>query len=123
MAPVVDPVPRSISELAWPKTTERLTIRPAEPRDALPTFAFRSQPAIAQWLTHFPQDPDAWVAGFGKRADDTLIVEKDGVIIGDLYLHVQDPWSQGEVREQAAGTLAEIGYVFDPAYAGQGYAT
>jgi len=27
------------------------------------------------------------------------------------------------VRERAKGTVAEIGYVFDPAYAGQGYAT
>ena len=30
-------------------------------------------------------------------------------MIGDLYLHVEDPWSQAEVREQAAGTVAEIG--------------
>ena len=27
------------------------------------------------------------------------------------------------MREQAAGTVAEIGYVFDPAYVGQDYAT
>jgi RimJ/RimL family protein N-acetyltransferase len=116
-------VPPSIADLTWPKTTERLTIRPAEPRDALATFAIRSQEEIARWLTNFPEDRDAWVAGFADRTDHTLIVEKDGAVIGDLYLHVQDPWSQAEVREQAAGTLAEIGYVFDPAYAGEGYAT
>jgi RimJ/RimL family protein N-acetyltransferase len=113
----------SIADLTWPVTTERLSLRPAEQLDALPTFAFRSRPEIAQWLTNFPQDPEAWEAGFGDRVDGTLIVEKDGVLIGDLYLHVQDPWSQAEVREQAAGTVAEIGYVFDPAYAGKGYAT
>ena len=116
-------MPRNIADLSWPKTTERLTLRPAEPRDALPTFAFRSRPEIAQWLTNLPQDPDAWQEGFGERASDTLIVEKDGGVIGDLYLHVQDPWSQAEVRDQAAGTVVEIGYVLDPAYAGQGYAT
>jgi RimJ/RimL family protein N-acetyltransferase len=38
-------------------------------------------------------------------------------------LRVEDPWSQAEVREQAAGTQVEIGYVFDPQYAGQGFAT
>jgi RimJ/RimL family protein N-acetyltransferase len=38
-------------------------------------------------------------------------------------LRVEDPWSQAEVREQARGTQAEIGYVLDPAHAGQGYAT
>jgi RimJ/RimL family protein N-acetyltransferase len=116
-------VSRTIAELDWPVTTERLTLRPAEQRDAMPTYAFRSDETVAHWLTDFPQDPAAWEEGFGERIPNTLIVEKDGAVIGDLYLHVQDPWSQAEVREQAAGTLAEIGYVFDPAYAGRGYAT
>jgi RimJ/RimL family protein N-acetyltransferase len=116
-------VPRTISDLTWPVTTERLSIRPAEQRDAAPTYAFRSLPEVARWLTNHPQDLAAWEEGFGERTGDTLIVEKDGVVIGDLYLSIQDPWSQAEVRDQAAGTLVEIGYVFDPAYAGQGYAT
>jgi RimJ/RimL family protein N-acetyltransferase len=117
------PVTRSLADLTWPKTTERLTLRPAEQRDALPTFAFRSRPEVAQWLTNLPDDANAWETGFAERSDSTLIVEKDGVVVGDLYLNVQDPWSQAEVREQAARTVAEIGYVLDPAYAGQGYAT
>ena len=116
-------MPRSIADLTWPKTTERLSLRPAEQRDALPTYAIRSQPEVAQWLTNLPQDPAAWEEGFGERLASTLIVEKDGVVIGDLYLHVQDPWSQAEVREQAAGTVVEIGYLLDPAYVGKGYAT
>ena len=107
----------------WPKTTERLSLRPAEQRDAPPTFAIRSQPEVAQWLTNLPVDPAAWEEGFGERLASTLIVEKDGVVIGDLYLDVQDPWSQAEVREQAAGTVVEIGYVLDPAHVGKGYAT
>jgi RimJ/RimL family protein N-acetyltransferase len=116
-------VSRTIADVTWPVTTERLTLRPAELRDALPSYAYRSDPAVALWLTDLPQDPEAWEAGFGDRLPNTLVVEKDGVLVGDLYLHVQDPWSQAEVREQAAGTQAEIGYVLDPAYAGRGYAT
>lgn len=116
-------MPRSFADVPWPARTERLTIRPAEQRDAAPTFAFRTLPEVAQWLTSRPTDPAAWEAGFGDRTDETLIVERDGVVIGDLMLRVEDPWSQAEVREQAAGTQAEIGYVLDPAYAGQGYAT
>jgi RimJ/RimL family protein N-acetyltransferase len=116
-------VPRTVSDLTWPVTTERLSIRPAEQRDAAPTYAFRSLPEVARWLTNLPDDPAAWEEGFGERTGDTLIVEKDGTVIGDLYLSIQDPWAQAEVREQAAGTLVEIGYVFDPAYAGRGYAT
>ncbi len=116
-------VPRTIADLDWPVRTDRLTIRPAEQRDALPTFAFRSLPEVARWMTAHPTDPEAWAEGFGERLADTLVVEKDGAVIGDLMLRVEDPWSQAEVREQAAGTQVEIGYVFDPAYAGQGYAT
>ena len=116
-------MPRTIADLDWPVTTERLMLRPAEQRDAMPTYAFRSDETVAHWLTHLPDDPEAWEAGFGERLPNTLIVEKDGAVIGDLYLHVQDPWSQAEVREQAAGTLVEIGYVFDPGHAGRGYAT
>ena len=113
----------NLADLDWPVTTERLSLRPAEQRDAAPTFAFRTLPEVARWLTHHSRDLEEWESGFGERLGNTLVVEKDGVVIGDLYLHVQDPWSQGEVREQAAGTLAEIGYVLDPAYVGKGYAT
>jgi RimJ/RimL family protein N-acetyltransferase len=116
-------VARTIKDLQWPVHTERLTIRPAEQRDAAPTFAFRRLPEVAHWMTSLPTDPQAWEDGFDERLADTLIVEKDGVVIGDLMLRVEDPWSQTEVREQAAGMQAEIGYVLDPAYAGQGYAT
>lgn len=114
---------RSIADLDWPVRTERLSLRPAEQRDALPTFAFRRLPEVSLWMTAHATDPDAWEAGFGERLADTLVIERGGVVIGDLMLQVQDPWSQAEVREQAAGTLAEIGYVLDPAHAGHGYAT
>jgi RimJ/RimL family protein N-acetyltransferase len=113
----------TIADLDWPIHTERLTIRPAEQRDALPTFAIRTRPEVSQWLTSHPTDAEAWADGFGERLADTLVVEKDGVVIGDLMLRIEDPWSQAEVREQAAGTQAEIGYVLDPAHAGRGYAT
>ena len=116
-------MPRSLSDLDWPVTTERLTIRPAEQRDALPTYAFRTLEQVAHYLGMWPQDPEEWEAGFAERIPATLVVEKDGELVGDLYLSVQDPWAQREVKEQAAGTMAEVGYVLDPAYAGQGYAT
>jgi RimJ/RimL family protein N-acetyltransferase len=36
---------------------------------------------------------------------------------------VEAPYSQIEVRERAEGTQAAIGWLLDPAYGGQGYAT
>jgi RimJ/RimL family protein N-acetyltransferase len=116
-------VPRSLTDLTWPVRTERLSIRPAEQRDALPTFAFRSLPEVSHWLTAHPTDSDAWVTGFSTRLADTLVVEREGVVVGDLMLRIEDAWSQAEVRDRAAGTQAEVGWVFDPALAGQGYAT
>jgi RimJ/RimL family protein N-acetyltransferase len=116
-------VPHDLADVTWPKTTERLSIRPAEARDGPATFAIRTLPEVARWLTGHARDLEVWEAGFGERLGDTLVVEKDGVLIGDLMLRVEDPWAQAEVREQAAGTQAEIGYVFDPQHAGQGYAT
>ena len=116
-------MPRDLADVDWPVRTERLLLRPAEQRDALPTFAFRSLPEVSLWVTSLVIDADAWVAGFGERLADTLVIEKDGRVIGDLMLRIEDPWSQAEVREQAARTQAEIGYTLDPAYGGQGYAT
>ena len=116
-------VPRTLADLTWPVHTERLRIRPAEQHDAAATFAIRTRPEVAEWVTAHPTDPDAWSAGFGERLADTLVVELGGVVIGDLMLRVQDAWSQVEVRDRAARTEAEIGYVLDPAHAGHGYAT
>ena len=116
-------MPRTLADLDWPVTTERLSLRPAEQRDALPTYAFRTLESVAHFMGMRPEDPAEWEAGFGERIPTTLIIEKDGELVGDLYLSVQDPWSQREVKEQAAGTVAEIGYVLDPVHAGHGYAT
>lgn len=117
-------MPRRIADLDWPVATERLSIRPAVPADAPATFAYRSLEDVARWITNWARDPDEWAAQYtGEAIERQLVVERDGVVIGDLYLHVQDAWSQLEIREQAAGTVAEIGYVLDPAHAGHGYAT
>jgi RimJ/RimL family protein N-acetyltransferase len=116
-------MPRTLADLTWPRSTERLTIRPAHGDDMAALFAYRSQPSVAQWLTTFTDDREDWERHFGERLDSQLVVERDGVLIGDLQLDVGDPWSQREVRDQAKGTMAEIGYVFDPAHVGQGYAT
>src|SRR3954452_18831762 len=77
-------VTRSIADLDWPVRTARLTLRPAEQRDAASTFAFRRLPDVAHWLTVHTTDLEAWEAGFGERLADTFVVELDGVVIGDL---------------------------------------
>jgi RimJ/RimL family protein N-acetyltransferase len=57
------------------------------------------------------------------RLAKTLVVELDGVVIGDLMLKIEDAWSQAEVADRAHGVQAELGWVLDPTHGGKGYAT
>jgi RimJ/RimL family protein N-acetyltransferase len=117
-------VPRSLADLDWPVSTDRLAIRPAVPADAPATFTYRSREDVAWWLPSVADEPDTWAAQYTEPGvERQLVIERDGVVIGDLYLHVHDAWSQREVRDRAVGAGAEIGYVLDPAHSGHGYAT
>jgi RimJ/RimL family protein N-acetyltransferase len=114
-----------IADGSWPVHTKRLTIRPAVDDDLEATWRFRRIPSVGQWLTSQSEDLAAYTEHWKipGRSDTTLIVERDGEVIADLMLRVEDAWSQAEVREQARGVQAEIGWCFDPAVGGQGYAT
>jgi RimJ/RimL family protein N-acetyltransferase len=57
------------------------------------------------------------------RLATTLIVERDGEVIGDLLLRIEDAWAQTEVAVRARGVQAELGWVLDPAHTGHGYET
>jgi RimJ/RimL family protein N-acetyltransferase len=111
--------------VSWPVRTERLTIRPATEDDLDATWRFRKLAEVGQWLTRLPTDRNAYADQYldAERLARTLIVERDGEVVGDLMLSVQDPWAQDEVKDQAKGTLAELGWVIAPDHAGQGYAT
>jgi RimJ/RimL family protein N-acetyltransferase len=117
--------PATFDRLAWPERTERLLIRPIEPADLPAIFAFSSQPAVAHWLSATATAYDAFVEEWttSDRFDTTLVIELGDRVVGDVFLKVTDAWSQRENREQARGTQGEIGWLVDPAYAGQGLAT
>src|SRR5690606_12701814 len=53
----------------------------------------------------------------------TLVVELDGQVIGDLMVSVEDAWAQVEVADRAKAVQADLGWAFDPAWTGRGYAT
>jgi len=105
--------------------TARLSIRPATEDDLDATWAFRQIPDVAEWLSRLPTDRDGYAEQYlaPNRLAKTLIVERDGEVIGDLMFAVEDAWSQAEVEDQAKGTQAEVGWVISPHHAGQGYAT
>ena len=119
------PMPQDLSPVDWPVRTERLTIRPAGVDDAEATWRIRSIPEVSHWLTREAYDRERYARNFAdpERLAKTLVVEQDGVVVGDLMLTVEDGWAQAEVADRARGVQAELGWVIDPAHAGQGFAT
>jgi RimJ/RimL family protein N-acetyltransferase len=117
--------PAPFDRLTWPVHTERLLLRPLAGDDVPALFAIRRQAQVARWMTASPDDYDEFAQAFSEpaRTDTTLVMLRDGVLLGDLYLAVSDAWGQREVADRAKGTQAEIGWCVDPSYAGQGYAT
>jgi RimJ/RimL family protein N-acetyltransferase len=118
-------VPRTLDDLTWPVLTERLLIRRVTAEDALAVWRYRQLPAVYEWITTAPADEQAFTEYFVEphRQAVTLAVEHEGLVIGDLYLHVEDAWAQTEVKDAARGVQAEIGWAFDPSYGGRGLAT
>ena len=110
---------------AYPIATERLLLRPLTPGDAESLLAYRSRPDVCRFVPFEPMDKDAIVDRLaGPWARSTLtdegqsltlgaVLAETGELVGDVVLF----WHS---REHRAG---ELGYVFNPDFAGHGYAT
>lgn len=118
-------MPPNLDDLPWPRRTPRLTIRRGTPDDAEATWRYRQLESVGTWVTTFPRTFEAYCASYAEhdRLASLLVYEHDGVVVGDLMLRIEDPWSQAEVADQARGTQAELGWTLDPAYGGRGLAT
>src|SRR3954463_9347955 len=112
-----------LSAVDWPVRTERLLLRPAGSADAEATWRYRRLPEVNRWLTAAPTTLGDFRAYFDQpdRLAKTLMIERDGQVIGDLMVAIDDPHAQAEVGETAAGTQAELGWCVAPAHAGRGY--
>jgi RimJ/RimL family protein N-acetyltransferase len=116
---------QDLSAVAWPVRTDRLTIRPATLDDADAAWQFRRLESVGRWMTAAPRDREGFVRKFAEpeQLSRTLLMEHDGVVIGDLYVAVGDAWAQTEVADRARGVQAEIGWVLAPEHEGHGFAT
>ena len=114
-----------LDALTWPRRTDRLTLRPATADDVAATWRFRGREDVTRWLARAPATLAEYRTLFTDPASlaRTLVVELGGVVAGDLMLTIADAWAQAEITGKARGTQAELGWVFDPAHAGHGYAT
>jgi RimJ/RimL family protein N-acetyltransferase len=114
-----------LDAVPWPVRTRRLTIRRAVPDDVDLLWQIRRLDSVGRWMRSAAADPDEFRREFHdpERLAKTLVIELDGVAIGDLMLAVEDGWAQTEVAERAHAVQAELGWCLDPKYEGNGYAT
>jgi RimJ/RimL family protein N-acetyltransferase len=117
-------VPVTLQDLDWPRHTERLTLRPATANDAAATWAFWQRADVVEWLPAAPADLGAHTERFSAphRLESTIVVEREGSIVGQLTLAVRDGWVQDEVASAGARIEAELGYVLHPDVQGLGLA-
>lgn len=118
----VDGMTRQLSDLSWPRSTARLTLRPATAEDVAAIYAYRRLPEMGQWLTQLPGDEESFSQRVTGRLASMVAIEHEGRLVGDLLVRVHDGWSQVEVAERARNTQAEIGWGLDPTSQGQGFA-
>lgn len=107
----------------WPVATERLRLRPHNADDAEWLHELYSRPDVARYLLDEPWTAEVTHDKLTERLAKTdidgetgalaLVIEHDGVPIGDVALWLTD-------HEHRQG---EIGWVLDPAHGGQGFAS
>ena len=115
-------MPAELSDVAWPVTTERLTLRRARADDADAVLSYRRRPPVSDWMGAPPVDFHARFAA-PERLDVLLIVEREGAVVGDLLVKVGDAWAPADVASQARGVQAELGWALRAEDTGRGYAT
>jgi RimJ/RimL family protein N-acetyltransferase len=110
----------------YPIETERLLLRPLQPSDADAVFAYQSRDDVVRYIPYdartleevqqrlaTPDRVRSTLEEAGQAILLAVVRRADDVLVGDVML----AWTSAEHRS------GEIGYVFDPAHQGNGYAT
>ena len=117
---------QDLRAVRWPVRTDRLALRPATPDDLDAVWQVRRRPGVDDWLSHDVGDRDAYVARLldPDRLAGLLVIELDGLVVGDLTLHLEDAWAQSaDDEDRVRQQQAILGWVLDPEVGGRGYAT
>ncbi len=103
------------------RATERLILRPYEPEDVHDYAELQTDPEVVRFIPNWPvRTPEESAAHFQRRLKQNMIrgagdflafaVELQGKVIGDVSIFLRSP------------ERAEVGYLLNRAYWGQGYA-
>lgn len=103
--------------------SERLELRPVRAEDVDRILEYRNRPEVTRWLLRTVVDPASFRAAWRRAAEDpddhSVAVTLEGVVIGTVSLEVVAGMGQPGMPPR---TQAELGYIFDPAYGGRGFA-
>ncbi|MEU1753080.1 GNAT family protein [Micromonospora matsumotoense] len=104
--------------------TARLHLRPVRDGDVDRILEYRNLPEVTYWLLRTEVEPAAFRAAWRRAAEDpddhSMAVTLDGLVIGTVSLDLLDGMGQPGMPKR---TEAQLGYIFDPAHGGHGYAT
>jgi RimJ/RimL family protein N-acetyltransferase len=104
--------------------TGRLQLRPVREEDVDQILRYRNLPEVTRWLLTTEVEPASFRAAWRRSAespdDHSMAATLDGVVIGTVSLELVDGMGQPGMPPR---TEAHLGYTFDPAYGGHGYAT
>ncbi|MEV6801749.1 GNAT family protein [Micromonospora rifamycinica] len=104
--------------------TARLHLRPVRDEDVDRILEYRNLPEVTYWLLRTEVQPAAFRAAWRRAAadpdDHSMAVTLDDLVIGTVSLELLDGMGQPGMPTR---TEAALGYLFDPAHRGHGYAT
>ena len=112
--------------VTWPRTAGALDLRPPTSDDLDQVLVWRNRPEVTRWLLRTSVEPEAFRKAWLESVEDpdqhAVVAVLDGVIVGTGSLDVHDGMGQfdGDVWRRSEGLL---GYLIDPAHAGNGHAT
>ncbi len=113
-----------LNDLSPPYETQRLVLRHFSRDDSDQYAAYHSLPEVYQYLYAEPPQGAALTDQFEEMLEAPF--ENDGDVLRFAVVRQEDDAVIGEVLLKMASRAAlqgEVGYIFNPAFAGKGYAT
>ncbi|MGW9631038.1 GNAT family N-acetyltransferase [Agromyces sp. NPDC055520] len=115
-------------DVQWPRPAGPLELRQPTDADLDRILEWRNRPEVTRWLIRTQVAPEAfrktWLDGVADPNDHSVVAVLGDEVVGTGSLWITDAMGQSHVddgpwRQAEAG----IGYILDPAHAGNGYAT